>query len=292
MNATLPCRSRQLLTCLAVIQSIAAAPISNAQAEVAHVAPHVTCRNLPGSDALLASGKRYILFGETHGTNETPGLFADLICTAAAREGVVVGLEIPHAEQPAVDAFMASDGGAAAIAKLKTTDHFATDPDGRASQAMLRLVERLRLFRKSGLPIRVVAFVPFVLGSQYNRAMAAAWQESLSASPKGRLIALVGSYHALRAPARGDHPAAMFIPAAETATLGPATVGGHCFDCESDGCKVHRMDGGAAMARGIVKVAGHSAYDYRYSPGRPFTASPPVNPHATDNLPPPPKKDK
>ena len=58
------------------------------------------CKTIPGAEVLLnhASG-RYIIFGEVHGTVESPAMFADFICMAASAP-LTVGLEMDGSEQP------------------------------------------------------------------------------------------------------------------------------------------------------------------------------------------------
>jgi hypothetical protein len=238
-----------------------------------------------------------ILFGEMHGTAETPGLFADLVCAAATAGPVVVGLEIDIAEQAAIDAFLASNGGAAALARLRATVHFEYGNDGRSSLAMLALVERLRTLRAAGLPIRLVAFAPRVAESAsqtpYEKAMAERWRTSLGATPGARFVGLVGDVHAMREPVFGFEPAAMHIPAGDILTLGYAEIGGATWNCQADGCKPHSLETrGPMLARGIFKPAAPGRYDFLYSPGRAFTPSPPVNSHAGELAPGPAAKQK
>ena len=279
---------KTLSTVPIVILALAAAPPA-----LARPSAHPHCAEVPGAHEALASGKRIIVFGEMHGTAETPGLFADFVCAAATAGPVVVGLEIDHVEQGAIDSFLASDGGAAALARLRATDHFTRVSDGRSSLAMLTLMERLRALKASGLQIRVEAFVPRVKESAsqtpYEEAMAENWRTSLAASPEARFVGLVGNLHALREPVFGFEPAAMHVPAAELLTLTFAPVGGAAWNCQNDGCKPHSMGAPAGVfPRGIVKPAVAGSYDLSYSPGSPFTASPPVDPHAADAMPPPP----
>ena len=272
---------------------LASAVPQHAQARPAAHRPR--CAELPGANELLASGKHIIVFGEMHGTAETPALFADFVCAAAKAGPVVVGLEIDHEEQGAIDAFLASNGGAAALARLRATDHFEHVPDGRSSLAMLAMIERLRAMKSSGLPIRVEAFVPRVPESAsqtpYEKAMAERWRTSIAAMPGARFVGLVGNLHALRKPVYGFEPAAMHVPPGDILTLTYAQLGGAAWNCQADGCKPHSMgDPRPLIARGILQPAAPGSYDFLYSPGSAFTASPPVNPHAADPPSPAPKQ--
>ena len=274
--------------CAAALAVLASLAPQAAQARPAAHRSH--CAKLPGADEVLASGKRMIVFGEMHGTAETPGLFADFVCATATAGAVVVGLEIDHAEQAAIDSFLASNGGVAALARLRATVHFEYGNDGRSSLAMLALVERLRTLRAAGFPIRVEAFVPRVADSAsqtpYEKAMAERWRTSLAATPGARFVGLVGNVHAMREPVFGFEPAARHIPAGDILTLSYAEIGGATWNCQDNVCKPHSLEArGPMLARGIFKPAAPGRCDFLYSPGRAFTPSPPVNPHAGERAP-------
>src|SRR5688572_25707746 len=73
----------------------------------------------PVASAIDAIARRHgdapiLILGELHGTHEAPAVLAGLVRTLAARGAVQVGLEIPAAEQPALDAWLTSDGAAVA----------------------------------------------------------------------------------------------------------------------------------------------------------------------------------
>ena len=259
--------------------------------------PRIQCAPLAGAEALLAMEKRLFVFGEMHGTAETPELFGDFVCLAASRGPVAVGLEIQSDEQPALDSYLASDGSAAARTALLAARHWGS-PDGRGSVAMLALVERLRVMASGGLPVRVVAFRPATAaglsGTAAERAMADSWQTSVANDPRGRLVALVGNVHALRSPWRDVEPAAMHLPREQLVTLVWDRVGGEAWNCRAAARAPaaggrHRLDcgphpiGGATTPippRGLVPIAAgapeSALYDFSYSPGRAFTASPPA----------------
>lgn len=260
----------------------------------------VRCPHLPGADEILAmDDKRYIVFGEIHGTVEAPALFGDFVCAAARRGPIVVGLEIDHVEQPALDAFLASDGSATPRQLLRASFHWDRLPDGRASEAMFALVERLRSLKAAGLPISVLAFVPRVppaaTQTPYEQAMAAAWSGGLTPAPPGtRFVALVGQFHARRTPDYGSEPAVMHLSGNQVLTLAPAPAGGSGWNCRREGCRVYAERTQIVPPRGISAPQRMSPaagpFDLWYSPGRPFTASPPVNPNAAVRAAPPPRE--
>src|SRR5207253_1601063 len=104
-----------------------------------------------GARALLAPGAT-ISLGEMHGTVEAPRAVADLALLAArAGYDIEVGLEISTAEQPAFDRYLESSGQPSERAALLAGAHWHAEfPDGRSSEAMLDLIERIRALRHAG----------------------------------------------------------------------------------------------------------------------------------------------
>lgn len=245
------------------------------------------CDELPGAAAVLADPKtRYFLFGELHGTIETPALFGDFVCTAARVGPLVVGLELQADQQPSLDRYLTSDGSPDARAAILGATHWATNTDGRGSVAMFALLERLRVLRASGLPIEVVAFVPRVTDrssqTPYEKAMARQWLNSLAGRPQARFAGLVGNIHNLRAPRSTFEPAAMHMPQDAILTFGPAPMGGTAWMCLREGCGPHSAGPAVVnLPRGLtIPPAGGQrgpSYDRWYSVGTPVTAAGPVS---------------
>lgn len=244
------------------------------------------CTPVAGSAALLAMpDRRAFLFGELHGTNEIPALFGDLVCQAAADGPVIVGLEMSESSQGALEAWVGSDGGPSALAALLRDRHWRF-ADGRASEAMLSLVERLRAMKAAGRQISLLAFVPAdaarLIGTAYERAMAAIWRRALSQAPSARLLVLVGNIHSRTERYRDLEPAAMHVPRAETLTFGPLPVGGSANNCSAEACGLHPV--GPVLEpmppRGVIPTPARARatmpYHYLYSPGSALTGSPAV----------------
>ena len=144
---------------------------------------------------------RLIMIGEMHGTNETPALVARLIALRAREEPVLVGLEISADEQPAVDAFLRSGGGSSARDKLLAGAHWNRPmQDGRSGQAIVQLLEAIRLLRHAGRRIDVVCFD---LGgadatdanADRDAIMAANLRRAMDVRPSLRTISLSGNVH-------------------------------------------------------------------------------------------------
>lgn len=145
-----------------------------------------------------------VVLGETHGTAEIPAAFADLVCqeSAGARR-VLVGLEVWSTAQPAIDAYLESDGGTAARDALLAVEFWRREyQDGRSSAAMAGLLETLRGLRRAGRNIVVRALDdPAARGQQArDDRMAANLGKAIDDLRPARTLALVGDVHSRPVP--------------------------------------------------------------------------------------------
>jgi hypothetical protein len=200
----------------------------------------VPCNPIAGWNHVLADEHtRWIVIGEMHGNAESPEIFADAVCLTAQQRSVVVALEQPDSAQPAIDAFLASDGGAEA------QEAFLADPmwhwefkDGRTSQAMFRLFRQLQRMHQTGQVKRVVAFQPTAFEAPPSRA---GYEEMLAhpvaaaASDGDTVLVLVGGAHAsFQSFGFGGEdypPMAAVLPRAQTITLNIENNGGETWAC-------------------------------------------------------------
>lgn len=261
-----------------------AGPAANAE-----TAPQA-CVPIPGWEQVLAREElRWIVIGELHGTAETPAIFADAVCLAAQERRVVVALEVPSTDQPAIDAWLASDGGPAARAAfLKALLWNMPMKDGRSSEAFLALFDRLRQMHAAGAVAGVVAFQdnspaddPSGDQGPYEKRLAAIVRDA--AVPDGMVLVLVGNGHARKSeviPGASDRkpfrPMAMHLPPETTLTLYAIGNGsGSAWNCQADGCGVHDNSGPPEpMDRGVeLGPVMDGAYDGMLWLGVPTTAS-------------------
>ncbi len=150
-----------------------------------------------GMDEVLMPGG-VLLLGELHGTREIPAFVGTLGChVASAGVPVVVGLELPHEEQRALRRYLKSRGDQEARAAL-TEGGFWRRPyqDGRSSEAIVALVERLRVLRAQGLSVSVFAFDAPGQGSQRAATMARRVLEVRKAAPRSTFLLLGGNVNA------------------------------------------------------------------------------------------------
>jgi hypothetical protein len=262
-------------------------------ATLAAAAPLSICAPVPGSEQLWANpGTRYVMVGETHGTNEVPALFADLVCAASEKRKVVVALEHPPEEKPAIDAFLKSDGGAAARAAFLKTGIWTNFRDGRNSLAMLSLYEQLRKWKQAGRIEAVVPFsaydlsVPFSNANEgANRGMAQALENTAKAHPNALVLGFGGSVHMSVADVMGTKvkSAAGRLPRREVTTVFIDGDTGSAWNCIGTTCGVHEMMAFRAPSpRGVTKPSAYPlpGFDFVASVGRPMSASSPAVPPA------------
>jgi hypothetical protein len=235
----------------------------------------------PGLSALLdRPGLRYLVIGETHGTEELPAFFGDLVAEISARKPVTVVLEYPQSRQRELDRYLASSGGESDRKALVATDYWTRFHDGRTSRAMVALIETLR-----PMHVPVVACQPDgSVGDPggYERVMGECWKQAAQ-EPNALTVILVGNAHASLTPVFGDTlPAAAHLPKEETVSLDNLSAPGSAWDCLKTGCGEHpSMGSGPPQAVGIYLNADLppelGTYDGVYSAGPHFTASPPAS---------------
>jgi hypothetical protein len=265
----------------------------------------VPCRDVPGAEALWSNpDRRFVVFGEGHGTNEIPELFGEVVCQASASRTVVVALEWPQQMiQASLDAYMASDGSEAAKKRFLLAELWNSPvSDGRMSQAMFHLIERLRLLKAGGRSISIQGFMPQqdqrLRQDYYELEMARNLANIAIGNPSRPLVlVLTGNVHAakLRTDAsRGELLGAVgHLPPAEVVSLNVARNGGAQWACNVDKplqpgvqltfkditCKSWPWppspDGVIPRGITITPIQG-GRYDGLFSTGAPMTASPPA----------------
>lgn len=145
-----------------------------------------------------AQAHRVLLVGELHGSWEVPGIVAGLATNLLADERpLLVGLEIWRSEQPALDRYVASAGTGEDRERLLAGPFWATR-DGRSSEAMVALIERLRALALKA-PLAVVAFDieagSDITGAERDRSMGELLLARLESMPDARLLVLAGNFH-------------------------------------------------------------------------------------------------
>jgi hypothetical protein len=241
------------------------------------------CPPLPGVDAVLArSTLTYLLFGEYHGTEEMPGVVADVLCHAKATgRPVALGIELPADAQPALDAFARSGDRAALLAHPAWAEE-----GGRTTAAIFELLESARR-----LGVRAVAFDRLPSrDTSAEREQAMADMLSRAGANDTLVVALTGVGHADKEGFTSRTPpilaAAGRLPQARTVSLTFARPGGAFWGCHSAdgspnrGCTSYPMPVREDVRpRGlVVDPAYRGGFDGFYSAGAQYTASRPAKP--------------
>jgi erythromycin esterase-like protein len=100
-----------------------------------------------------------VLVGELHGTQEIPAFVSGLVCSLL-RDGrsVILAVERNGEEQEGLNRFLQSDGAEPDRQALLQGERWASpNQDGRASQAMLALLDDMRRLRRAGQRVGVLA---------------------------------------------------------------------------------------------------------------------------------------
>ena len=263
-------------------------------APASHQSAEEACTPLPGVEALRdVQRPDFVIIGEAHGTAELPAAFADLVCAyAAAGTPLTVGLELLPADQPALDAYLASNGDDGAKAALLASPAW-TIRDGRASQAIFGLIEALRKMKATHGNLAVVAFDHHSERPGTSAAREKGMADLLLAAKRGRpaapVLALTGNGHAGKSEWKSLGPPfpamSQLLPAERTIAVSFHVEGGEIWSCwrettESDetcGPRPVRSQS-ESRPRGIEAGSSRKGFDATLSVGSPFTASPPAKP--------------
>lgn len=206
------------------------------------------CQLPPGWDGVVARKPRFVIFGELHGTQQSPAFVGDVACALAAKgERILVAVE--HSSQDNVAFQAAWTLPDAQFPQVLKQAGWADRDDGVGSEAMLALLVRLHQLAQRGQSVDVVAFNGVRDEEQARRfsnlpgqgpheaAQAENIRIAAAAHPYDHVLVLVGNAHARKRPV--DHSGAAFEPmamrlAAPSAmvTLNMQTAGGTAWDCE------------------------------------------------------------
>lgn len=208
-------------------------------------------------DQLAALAPGHIIFvGELHGTDVTPQVFGELVCRVSAPgQKLLVGLEFPAAIQTSLDTYLLSEGSA------QDQIVFFDDPkkfwssegyiDGRSSEAMFAMVEKLRRLKAAGVQIDVVAFQSATGSTRdgsetqepYEMRLANLYMDQWNSENYDAGLILVGNIHAIKSPVKGSRgtfkPMATHMPHELVLTFNALSARGSAWNCQADGCGSH-----------------------------------------------------
>ena len=156
----------------------------------------------------LTEGSKLLVIGEMHGTQETPALVADIVKQWTRKNGpdgkgqpVIVALEYPQTEAGMLTDYFNSDGRESAKKQLMDSPFWSRAfQDGRSSEAILALIDSLRILHQSGKEIHIAVFdlnaAQIAAGQDRDLGMSTNLRAIVHANPSAKVLALMGNFHA------------------------------------------------------------------------------------------------
>ncbi|WP_198120135.1 hypothetical protein [Massilia rhizosphaerae] len=242
----------------------------------------MNCTEIKGLAPYLRS-HRVVMFGEGHGTKEMPETFLRVVCSALSKGmSVAVGLEMPVDLSESLKAYMRSTGDQSARASLLQADFWKLGEDGRASLAMVEMIEGFRRLGQAGYPISIFAMQGSGRDWHINNdgKMAAKIRAEYSARPESLILTLTGNVHNMKVkpewfPPELPAPIPTHITDLNPATFNLSSTGGSAWSC-TETCGIHSVPVQANDNVFVVRESGlKDAYTGDISVGR-TTASPPA----------------
>jgi len=248
-----------------------------------------TCPEIEGIENLLSEqSPEIIVIGEVHGSNEPPQFIEALVCQSL-KQGYRTALALELSDKEGLyKEYLSSSGDEMALKEL-FKDHLWTPSraDGRSSEAILNLIESLRLRFSKG---EDVAFIPFTgtldaapffdtesktlldentFFDANEKAMADAIISGSETSNAEKTIVLVGSTHArngkitfgdLNYRAMGD-----FLDPSNTVRLNAVTSTGTAWNCKQNEkqklvCSESRVGGQDLKISGVEQLGGYQIF--------------------------------
>ncbi len=203
------------------------------------------------ADLLLrhAGTHRLIVLGEMHGTREIPPLVGEVAERLSSEGPLLLALEIHASEQASLRSYLDGDGSDAQRDLLRRRPFWSVPQqrnDGRRSEDMLDLVERMRQLRADGRDVAILAYDVANGGGPdgdwRERAMAAQLRHAFQALPRGRMLVLTGNVHAMRlrpawAPELMQVPMTADLLDLQPVSIEIAAASGAFWACPPDGCR-------------------------------------------------------
>lgn len=207
----------------------------------------------PGWSKVVSNSAQYVVFGELHGTVETPRLIGDIACAfTAKRQSILVAVELSSTQNAGLQRAWAGSHQGFAARVIREMPEWATRNDGVTSTAMLALLTRLHALHAAGRTIDIVAFNGTRDDEQAARLSAlpgaepheAAQAENIRTAAGNRrydrVLVLVGNAHARKRLITGRgvpyRPMAMQLAApASITSVFIGTGGGMSWGCQMSG---------------------------------------------------------
>lgn len=205
------------------------------------------CATPTGWAEIAARRAKYSIFGEMHGTRESPAFVGSIACgLASGGKRLLIAVELDATANSSIqNAWSLSDEQFDEV--LRASGWFRR-ADGVGSEAMFKLIGELHRLKLQGRSIDIVAFNGFRDEAQRQRfislpgqgpheaAQAENIRRAAESQPYDHVLVLVGNLHARKVPVeRGAvryKPMAMQLgSAAEVTTLNMRSSGGSMWNC-------------------------------------------------------------
>lgn len=244
---------------------------------------------LPGAEGLIRK-QAFILIGEVRGTQEAPSFVGQLACYLAKNSEVLLALDIAASEQEPINRFLSSAASKDDVYSLLTGDFWGRGlQDGRASRAVLALLNQARILRQAGRAISIACIDAPVdeRTKDKNRIWAANILRAKLAHPNAAVVTLLN-----RTPARvqtGLPGNPDYVPAGwylkqkvpDLVSLSMSFARGSAWSCQQDGCAVHPLEGDEHGDRAYVHLGSPVANEESASGTLFFPAIAPSEPAKT-----------
>ncbi|MEP3422101.1 MAG: hypothetical protein ABJN35_10235 [Erythrobacter sp.] len=208
----------------------------------------IACAQPDGWFAVEARDPRFVVFGEVHGTAESPRLIGDVLCGLAMRgKRVLLAIEFSSNHNAALQtAWQVEESD---FREALRQGGWERRKDGVGSVAMLELVERAHRIKSQGSAIDIVAFNGARDGEQRDRFAhlegqgphEAAQAENIAlaadAADYDIIIVLVGNFHAKKdrvttGDATFETMASRLEQYGSVISLNNASAGGTSWNCQ------------------------------------------------------------
>lgn len=238
------------------------------------------CSPVPGfSSGDIDDDAKYLLFGQSYGTNEFVREFGNVVCDLSKTRPLTVGIEWPTEDTEAFASYISDPHPDAdkALMALAIWDKDSTD--GRSSQAMFELMRLLRRLHLAGRDIKIAAFVPPISGDQNAWEAGIANQLESIAGHERLVIALMGNVQATKKQIpdprfefylRTIDPAADRLPSEQVISIHFESKGGTGFGLNGP-YELPAYGGGSTLWSRYASTI--NGYDGRLYVGAPTTAS-------------------
>lgn len=207
------------------------------------------CSPLPGWEAVAAAAEgKYLIFGEGHGTEQSPQAFGDYACAVSAAGRVLVAVEMSSNQNDGMQQAWTASPDAFREQLMKGVPELETREDGVGSDAMVTMLARLHALKSAGRQIDIVAFngvkdeaqrekfVHLPGQEPHESAQAENIRTAAEAGDYDHVVILVGSLHAAKAEFEfGSEPwkamALKLAPEDEVISLVQQDAGGEAWYC-------------------------------------------------------------